>query len=35
MQVPGAARAAAAGDEQHRVAGAAVVVGQIHPDDAT
>ena len=35
VQVPGAARAPATRDEQHRVAGAAVVVGQIHADDAT
>ena len=35
VQVPGAARAAPAGDEQHRIAGAAVVVGQIHPAEAT
>ena len=35
VQVPGAARAPATRDEQHRVACAAVVVGQIHADDAT
>jgi hypothetical protein len=33
--VPGAPRAATTGDEQHRVTPAAIVVGQIHPDDAT
>ncbi len=35
VQVPGAARAATTRDEQHRVAATAVVVGQIHADDAT
>ena len=35
VQVPGAARAASTGDEQHRIAFAAVVVGQIHAADAT
>jgi len=35
MQVPSAARAPATRDEQHRIAPAAVVVGQIHADDAT
>jgi hypothetical protein len=33
--VPGAACAPATRDEQHRIASAAVVVGQIHADDAT
>jgi hypothetical protein len=33
--MPGAARARSPCDEQDRVAGAAIVVRQIHPDDAT